>query len=275
MSNISFIQQEFPELYLDAHEAEALALISPKASSILSRSALEVAIRWLYDNDPDLETPWDKNLNALIHNYSLRQLIDPDMFQEIDLIRRIGNAAAHGKRITSGESLTCVKHLFRLVSFMALHYSSELPRIPAFEESLIPDGKQAEKSKAALEQLNQKLEQKNLEARQVQIALEEQAKQNQALETQLQKQRHAFKQLRAQRKKTGLVKQFVPAPISEAQTRKLYIDIALKEAGWDNLRDGFELEYSVIGMPLSTNPKGNGFADYVLWGDSGLPLAVI
>ena len=28
-------------------------------------------------------------------------------------------------------------------------------------------------------------------------------------------------------------------------------------------------------MPVSTNPSGTGSADYVLWGDDGLPLAVI
>ena len=275
MSNFSFIQQNYPNLYQDAVEAESLALISPKASAILARSALEVAIRWLYDNDPDLETPWDKNLNALIHTHNLRQLIDPDMFQEIDLIRRIGNAAAHGKRITSGESLTCIRHLYRLVSFMTLHYTAEVPNVPTFDESLLPDGNVAEKSKAVLEKLSQQLERKNLEARQAQTALEEQAKQNEVLETQLKKQRHAYKHLRAQRKQSGLVQQSLPAPISEAQTRKLYIDIALKEAGWDNLEPDREIEYEVIGMPITVNPSGLGYADYVLWGDNGLPLAVI
>ncbi|PLX01428.1 MAG: restriction endonuclease, partial [Marinilabiliales bacterium] len=34
-------------------------------------------------------------------------------------------------------------------------------------------------------------------------------------------------------------------------------------------------EYEVHGMPVSVNPSGIGYADYVLWGDNGLPLAVI
>ncbi|MCK5672331.1 MAG: DEAD/DEAH box helicase family protein, partial [Spirochaetales bacterium] len=43
------------------------------------------------------------------------------------------------------------------------------------------------------------------------------------------------------------------------------------DAGWklDKERDR---EYEVTGMP---NNKGIGFADYVLWGDDGLPLAVV
>ena len=49
----------------------------------------------------------------------------------------------------------------------------------------------------------------------------------------------------------------------------------LKEAGWSKLTEGKELEYEVKGMPISTNPSGIGYVDYVLWGDDGNPLAVI
>ena len=49
----------------------------------------------------------------------------------------------------------------------------------------------------------------------------------------------------------------------------------LKEAGWDQLTEGRELEYEVKGMPLSTNPSGIGYVDYVLWDKNGSPLAVI
>ena len=63
--------------------------------------------------------------------------------------------------------------------------------------------------------------------------------------------------------------------ISEEATRKIYIDLLLKEAGWDNLREGREIEFEVSGMPKSTNPTGIGYVDYVLWGNDGLPLAVV
>ena len=66
-----------------------------------------------------------------------------------------------------------------------------------------------------------------------------------------------------------------PVPITEAETRWLLIDVQLREAGWapeaPNVR-----EYPLAGgMPLSVNPSGRGFADYVLWGADGLPLAVV
>ena len=59
--------------------------------------------------------------------------------------------------------------------------------------------------------------------------------------------------------------------ITEVETRKLYIDTLLKEAGWDTTLPGI-VEYPVKGMPENT---GDGRADYVLWGDDGKPLAVI
>ncbi len=58
---------------------------------------------------------------------------------------------------------------------------------------------------------------------------------------------------------------------SEAETRDYFIDLLLKEAGWalDQERDR---EFPVEGMP---NNEGKGFVDYVLWGDDGIPLALL
>ncbi|MHC5829424.1 MAG: DEAD/DEAH box helicase family protein, partial [Nostoc sp.] len=56
---------------------------------------------------------------------------------------------------------------------------------------------------------------------------------------------------------------------SEAQTRDIFIDLLLKEAGW-TLDQSRDREFAVAGMP---NTSGEGFVDYVLWGDDGKPLA--
>lgn len=70
-----------------------------------------------------------------------------------------------------------------------------------------------------------------------------------------------------------------PPYMSEANTRKLYIDLYLKEAGWDVLdtenvaiagKAGIEIK--VEGMP---NAQGVGFCDYVLYGRDGKPLAIV
>jgi hypothetical protein len=51
MSNFGFIASQFPEIAQEAMEAESLAQISPKSSAVLSRSALEKAVFWMYEND--------------------------------------------------------------------------------------------------------------------------------------------------------------------------------------------------------------------------------
>lgn len=70
-----------------------------------------------------------------------------------------------------------------------------------------------------------------------------------------------------------------PTYMSEAETRRLYIDLYLKEAGWDVLdtenvvqpsKAGIEIK--VEGMPTA---QGIGFCDYVLYGRDGKPLAII
>ena len=58
---------------------------------------------------------------------------------------------------------------------------------------------------------------------------------------------------------------------NEDKTRKLIIDLGLQSAGWP-LDRAQDREYQLTGMP---NDTGIGYADYVLWGDDGKPLAVV
>lgn len=70
---------------------------------------------------------------------------------------------------------------------------------------------------------------------------------------------------------------------SEKETRLELIDPKLKLAGWKILSEKHIIEKNracietpISGMPkTSQNPTGNGFADYVLFGDDGKALAVI
>ncbi len=70
-----------------------------------------------------------------------------------------------------------------------------------------------------------------------------------------------------------------PPYMSEAATRRLYIGLYPKEAGWDVLdienlvqpaKAGIKIE--VQGMP---NAHGAGYCDYALYGKDGKPLAII
>ena len=101
------------------------------------------------------------------------------------------------------------------------------------------------------------------------------AEENELLKKQLEAQKQIIAERKEFRRQEFTYEQAVPELTSEHQTRKVLIDLLLKEAGWDNLREGKEIEYEVTGMPLSTNPTGMGYVDYVLWDDNGKPLAVV
>ena len=72
-------------------------------------------------------------------------------------------------------------------------------------------------------------------------------------------------------------------PKNEKETRLQLIDPALRRAGWTVLNEKHIIEKNkacietpVVGMPKTMeNPTGNGFVDYVLFGDDGKPLAVV
>ena len=80
MSNFQFLHTEWPAIFKEASEAEKLTFTSPKASAMISRSALEKALRWLYENDAELEWPYDTKIASLIHEQCFRDIIKPSMF---------------------------------------------------------------------------------------------------------------------------------------------------------------------------------------------------
>jgi len=129
MSNFTFIKVDFPELYTDVIEAEQLVFISSKASAVLSRSVLENAVNWLYENEHKLARPWRADLSTLMHENEFKALFNRTMFAELNLIRKMGNVAAHasssskqkGQRISSEDALASIKYLFRFLRFLAIY----------------------------------------------------------------------------------------------------------------------------------------------------------
>lgn len=273
MSNFQFLHTDWPAICLEAKEAEKLTLTSPKASAIIARSAMEKTILWLYHNDEELEIPYDTKIGSLLHQQCFRDILKPTMFRELDLIRRYGNNGAHGKPVSQDQSIVCIKNLFRFLSFLGIYYGEEELDIPTFNGALIPDGNAHKETLKALKQLEDHLDAKRDKEKVEREKLESQAATIELLQKQLEAQQKATTERRVEREKTK--EKTIPILIPESVTRKLYIDVLLKDAGWDNLTEGRELEYEVKGMPKSTNPSGIGYVDYVLWAKDGKPLAVV
>ena len=275
MSNFQFLQQEWPSIFKEATEAEQLTLTSPKASAMIARSALEKTVQWLYQNDEELEFPYDTKLSSLLHEQCFIEIIKPSMFREVNLIRLNGNAAAHGKSIRHDQSIASIKNLFRFLSFLGLYYSEEELTIPTFTMGLIPDGNEQKETLKALQQLEEQLDYRREKDKEERAKIESQAAQIELLQKQLENQQKVTTKRRLEREKGKDPATSIPILIPESVTRKLYIDVLLKEAGWEDLTEGKDLEYEVTGMPKSTNPSGIGYVDYVLWGKDGKPLAVV
>jgi type I restriction enzyme R subunit len=274
-SNFTFLQQEFPEIYKEIQEAEKHTFTAPRYAAMLCRSALEKALFWLYKNDEDLELPYDTKLGALLHNESFKNILKPSMLVELDVVRLNGNNAAHGKVVKALEALHSLKNSFRFLSFLSKYYSENNPDIPEFVEGIIPYGDISDKNAKQIQELATKLEQERDEAQKALKNQQKLAEENEALRKQLEEQLQLIAERKEVRFQEINYERAIPELTSEKATRIILIDLLLREAGWDNLREGRELEFEVAGMPLTTNPTGIGFVDYVLWGDNGLPLAVV
>ena len=282
MSNFDFIKADFPQLHADVVEAERLTFDSPTSTVIFCRSTLENAINWLYENDRKLTRPWRADLSTLMHEHCFAEQFNATMMKELHLVRKTGNQAAHGTRVAEGDALASLKYLFRFLRHLAIYYGKSTPETQVFDEALIPrpsartePATNAAQEAKQLKKLQDKIDHKNREARAAEKERIEQAKTNAQIKAQLEKAQAELAALKQAREQSVDVATSVPMEVSEAETRRRYIDLSLRECGWTNLRAGYELEYAIKGMPQSTNPSGVGYADYVLWGDDGLPLAVI
>lgn len=274
-TNFSFLQNEFPEIYKEIQEAEKNTFTAPRYAALLCRSTLEKTIFWLYKNDDDLELPFDTKLGALLHNDSFKAILKPSMLVELDVVRLYGNSAAHGKVVKALEALQSLKNTFRFLSWLSKYYSETNPDIAPFDERYIPYGDANDKNIKQLHELAVTIEKEREEAKRLEKKQQLLAEENEQLKKQLDEQKQLIAERKEHRSLEFTFEQAVPELTSEHETRLVLIDLLLKEAGWDQLRLQKELEFEVIGMPLTTNASGKGFADYVLWDDNGKPLAVI
>ena len=235
-------------------EAEKSILVSPATTAILSRRALELAVKWIYAFDNDLVLPYQDNISSLIHDDSFKELININLFPMIKYVIKLGNVAVHtNATIKREEAILSLNNLFNFVSFLDYCYADEYTA-GEFNEDLLDEGNSNRAKKEELQDLYDKLSAKDKK-------LEEVRKENTDLR----------EELTLKRKSNAKNDSFSISEISEYETRKRYIDVELKLAGWSFDSDIIE-EVEVSNMP---NNAGIGYVDYVLYGDNGKPIAVV
>jgi type I restriction enzyme R subunit len=254
MSNFSFISTPWASLAAAPQEAEQHVYHAPLYCAMLCRKSLEEWVRWIYQHDPDLVLPHDTSLSSLIHDAAFKQLVAPNQFKQLNLIRKQGNDAVHTNiRLKPEDALHGLKLLHGFLAWVVQVYNEKRISIKPFDEALVPKELGKDKSKEELKQLEQVYHAQQSKLQQLEAELER------------------IKAIKEQ----NIITAIPAADPDEAFTRQRYIDLLLSESGWDpsgtNVR-----EFSVHNcMPQADGSLGNGFVDYVLWGNDGKPLAVV
>ena len=281
-SNFTFLQAEWPDLHAEAARAELAALADPRTACFYARRTLELAVVWLFQAEGGrggkLQMPYKADLSAFLFEPSFKALVGAGLHAKMDVIRRQGNHAVHSTRpISQQDAMAALRELFQVAFWLARQYGRNVAARPApslqFRADLLPRPADEAAAQAAAQfsaQATQAALQKlaaladELAARDTALALAQQK--TNALDAELALLRAEVAKAKATNTATPDTHDY-----NEAQTRDLYIDVLLREAGWalDQARDR---EFEVQGMP---NMQGVGYADYVLWGDDGKPLAVV
>ncbi|MCQ2294908.1 MAG: DEAD/DEAH box helicase family protein, partial [Bacteroidales bacterium] len=245
MQNFDYLQSvsELSDLYRFCHAAEMTQLSDPENSAINSRKALEWMARAIYAIK-GIELGDKESLFEMVDGEPFKEFVGNDkLMMAVHYIRKVGNAAAHSGKVSKKESFFALLNLYNFVggAFLKL---GVLKSLAPFDRTLIPT------TAPIYAQPPQ----------QVQPSMQFVSTVDSA--------------------------QVSPAPIadatsclSEAETRKLYIDLMLREAGWNVLDEKGKVlpstacvEVEVFGM---SNTHEKGYADYVLFGQNGVPLAVV
>lgn len=272
MSQFGFLHPDFPDLHDAAAHAEGAALSDPRACVFYARRALELAVAWLYKYDRRLTLPYQDNLAALLHEPTFRAAVGDAVFYKARYLKDAGNKAVHSPApVSPGDALAALRELFHLMFWLARTYArgARPADALAFDPALLP------RPMAAIAQLTlQHLRAREAELRARDGQLAEALAAGAALDA-------ALLQARAEVAAARTANAAAPDrhDYDEDETRRRFIDLLLREAGWNPDAAGVR-EVPLIGMPAAGgnaqgDGRGEGRADYVLWGDDGLPLAVV
>ncbi|MBO4924364.1 MAG: DEAD/DEAH box helicase family protein [Bacteroidales bacterium] len=246
MKNFDYLNgiDELTDLYFFCNNAEETQKEHPNTCALNGRMALEWVVRAIY-RLKHIEIDDRDSLYELMTGEPFTEFIDDDrLMMAAHYVRKIGNKSAHKGNVVGGQAFFSLLNIYNVVGSVLLKLGV-IPSLAPFDRDLIPDTT----TKPILSV--------NAVPQPPQTFVDE----------------------------VDAAKVVKPVPVSmdfgytEAETRKYFIDLMLNEAGWEVLdREGAivprkaGIEIEVEGMP---NNEGKGYADYVLFGANGKPLAVV
>lgn len=267
--NFEFLRKNWPALADFAGYAEEYAFSDPQSALIKLRSYSEFMVNDIYQQ---LHLPClpKASFHEKLIGADFKQLSPSAIQDKFHLIKNLGNRAAHDNTGTTENATFAIQeaHHLGVWLYCSYHYvtGEQIPPFMALEADHSPTAqlrKKLERSDALYQQAMAELEQQQKRHEEMFIA----AKQTTAVKDQA-----AFKKFVISGKAASASINF-----NEAQTRKYLIDIELRNVGWDvgenaQSTDAVGQEVAVKHQPTES---GNGYIDYVLWDDDGLPLAVV
>lgn len=259
MSNFSFLHgnTQYALFAPAAIEAEKVYTSAPAMCAVGCRKALELAVKWVYSADNTMQMPYKDNLQSLIHEPTFRFAIDYNTWGKLPFIIKLGNLAVHTERsVQASDALASLQGLFEFIQWVDYCYGTDYEE-RKFDETLIPKEKVVVDTKKIKEQ-ESLLGEKDAEIETLRKQIEKMSEQITAAKEQHQQDRT-----------------FVAADLSEFKTRKIYIDVDIKQMGWKftGVDTDVQEEYPVEDMAGVVGQMG--YVDYVLFGKDGLPLAVV
>lgn len=259
MPNFDFLngRQEFSLFAPSAVEAEKVFATSSAMCVIGCRKALELAVKWVYTVDNGIQAPYKDNLSALIHEYTFKKQLPPLLFGKIKGIVAFGNMAVHtGKTVPPAFAVQSLKSLFEFIQWVDYSYGSDY-QVRTFDAQRIP------KTHVSLDMQKIRAQESLLGEKDAEI---------ERLRQQLAELADKYTGAKERNRQSRTI---TMEDLSEFSTRKIYIDAMLLGMDWELEGPDSDVsqEYEVEGM--AGVPGQKGYADYVLWGRDGKPLAVV
>ena len=270
--------EALPELYQLAAFAQDYACSDPQSALVKMRCLMEKIVGVIYAK---LQLPVYPNASIVdkLNADSFTSVVPSKIIDKLHAIRKSGNRAAHEGKVSQQEAVWILQECYFISGYFYVAYcGGDAKNLPEF---VAPDcSKLAEQTDAQFARENKQLQAK---------LAEHEARLKQALD-ELKAAEAA--QLKAQQEAASLKKAIDEGAVAkanagfasmsginfnEAQTRARIIDLDLRAAGWEVSLDETSTEqvrkeFEVDGQPT---PTGKGYADYVLFDDDELPLAVI
>jgi len=270
-SQFTFLEAEFAEVHSLATRAEGMARTDPRGACVYARIGLEAIVGWLYRADRSLKSPYETTLAARIHEPTFRALVGDALVAKAKIVKDLGNRAAHEARaVPAADGVAAVRELFHLSYWLTRTYAKgEKPAASlTFSAEALPLNRSVPAER--LEQLNAAATRyiEAVKARDEAEAARRVSDEDRArLEAEIAALQAQVAAARAANSRIADLHDY-----DEATTRDAFIDLLLREVGWTFTRPGHDTEFPVTGMP---NQTGDGYVDYVLWGDDGKPLGLV